>query len=479
VTLFASELKALRAHSHGPKTLDPRSIASFLRFNYVPTPHTIFEGVQKLEAGHILSISARDGVKKETYWSLDSFAFAARNTARPYEDAVTELEGLLEDAIGRRMIADVPLGAFLSGGIDSSTVAALMQKQSSTPIKTFSIGFEDPNFNEAVHAAAVAKHLGTDHTELYMTAQDALDVIPNLATLFDEPFADSSQIPTYLVSKMTRNHVTVALSGDGGDELFGGYRRYFTAQNLSLRALSLPHWMKKLGKKGVQALTPSQWDALSHLLPNKMRPNMVGDKLYKFTNAIQGTEQDFYSSLVSQWQNPAEVLKRGDEQDSLLRDDTLSHRLPNFVERMQYLDSLTYMADDILTKVDRASMGASLEARVPLLDHRVVEFAWSLPMSAKIQNGQGKRILRDVLYRHVPAPLIDRPKSGFALPLGDWLRGPLQDWAEDLLSPQNLEKTDLYKTETITKIWTTHKKGTTNAAYQLWPILMLQSWLKS
>lgn len=478
-TLFGSELKCLQAHPQAPNRLDERSIASFLRFSAIPAPHTIYEDIHKLEPGHILSISAHGDIQNKAYWSLDTYAFGPRDTARSYEESVDALESLLSDAVKRRMVADVPLGAFLSGGIDSSTVAALMQKHSSAPIKTFSIGFDDPNFNEAAHAKAVAQHLGTEHTELYMSAQDALDVIPTLSTLFDEPFADSSQIPTYLVSKMTRDHVTVALSGDGGDELFGGYRRYFTAHSLSKRALALPALLRKIAQCGISSLSPRQWDTLSHVIPKSKRPNMLGDKLYKFAQAIQGNEQDFYQSLVSQWQNPAEALIHGREHTSLIHDANTRQALPDFVEWMQYLDSKTYMVDDILTKVDRASMGCSLEARVPLLDHRVVEFAWTLPMTAKIQNGQGKKILRDVLYRHVPRSLIDRPKSGFALPLGDWLRGPLLDWAESLLSEMALNSAGLYDTKTIRQSWQNHLKGQENNQHKLWSILMLQGWLQN
>lgn len=472
--LFGSELKALYAHPDCPKEIDRNAIAAYLRHNYIPAPLTIMKGIEKLLPGQMLVRDENGNQRIDSYWSLDA---VIQNTSL-YEGSETEavdaLEDLLKDAVGRRMVSDVPLGAFLSGGIDSSTVAALMQAQSQQKVRTFSIGFEEEGYNEAKHAAAVAKHLGTDHTELYVTPAQARDVIPKIPDYYDEPFSDASQIPTYLVSQMTRDHVTVALSGDGGDELFGGYTRYFTAQRFGKSLYKIPKPLRRLGSKVITSFSPNSWDRLFNLIPASKRPSLPGDKLYKLANVMGGTQDDFYRRLISHWESPAEIVKGATEPKGLVWDDRVKMLVPDFVDRMQYLDTLTYMPDDILTKVDRASMAVSLEARVPLIDHRVVEFAWSLPQSMKIKNGQGKWALRQVLYRHVPQDLIDRPKMGFGVPIDAWLRGPLKDWAHDLL----LQNSDIFDPVAVQQKWNEHQSGTRNWQYHLWDILMFNAWHK-
>ena len=394
------------------------------------------------------------------------------------DEAADALDALLRDAVRRRMVADVPLGAFLSGGIDSSTVVALMQAQSTRPVRTFSIGFHEAEYNEGENAAAVARHLGTEHTELYAEPRHALDVIPQLADMYDEPFADSSQMPTYLVSKMTRAHVTVALSGDGGDELFAGYTRYFRGQGLWRAIDATPQPLRALAARGIWALPPSTWSALGEIIPEQRRPAQFGDKMHKLAGVLAGEPEAsaFYRQIVSLWADPASVVKGARERPGLLEDARIRSLVPDFVERMQYLDTLTYLPDDILTKVDRASMAVALEARVPLLDHRVVAFSWSLPPAMKVGGGIGKRLLRSVLHRYVPRELIDRPKMGFAVPLDRWLRCELRDWAESLLDQRRLEQEGILDSAVIRRRWTEHLAGKRNWQAPLWAVLMFQAW---
>ncbi|MDX1737456.1 MAG: asparagine synthase C-terminal domain-containing protein, partial [Alphaproteobacteria bacterium] len=365
---------------------------------------------------------------------------------------------------------------FLSGGIDSSTVVALMQKQSDRPIKTFSIGFDEEGYNEAKHAAVVAKHLGTEHTELYVSPEEARNVIPKLATMFDEPFSDSSQIPTYLVSAMTREHVTVALSGDGGDELFAGYNRYFQSLKIGAGIGRLPMPLRKTASGFIKSFSPNFWQSIFNLAPASKRPPQAGDKMHKLADVLCEDQDGFYRRLISHWMNPEEIIPGSREIKTVIWDDKVKALTPDFVERMRYLDILTYLPDDILTKVDRASMAVSLEARVPILDHRVVEFAWTLPTERLIKNGQGKWPLRQVLYRHVPQSIIDRPKMGFGVPIDSWLRGPLKEWAEDLLNPASIKKHGILTPEPIWQKWQEHLSGERNWQYYLWDILMLQAW---
>ncbi len=476
--LFGSELKALRAHPGWTPRIDQSAVAAFMRHNYIPAPRTIYEGVHKLEPGTVLTLPWRGEPNISRFWDARSVARdGSHNPVEGSDAELTEqLESLLKDAVGRRMIADVPLGAFLSGGVDSSTVVALMQAAKSGAVKSFSIGFDIEGYNEAPHAAAVARHLQTDHTELTVTSKEALDVIPRLADFYDEPFADSSQIPTYLVSAMTRKYVTVALSGDGGDELFAGYNRYQLTQRF-WRSLSLmPRAVRKGAAAALTAVRPDRWTQILSALPSRLRPPQAGDKVHKAAAVLRLDSADaVYRRLVSHWE-PSEIMPQVAEPRSILDDATVTKDFPDLLERMQFLDLVTYLPDDILTKVDRASMAVALEARVPLIDHRVVEFAWRLPENVKVRNGTSKWLLRQVLYRHVPPELIERPKMGFGIPLGEWLRGPLRDWAETLLNEQRLRQAGLLDAGMVRRYWADHLDGRRNWQYLLWDVLMLEAW---
>jgi asparagine synthase (glutamine-hydrolysing) len=484
--LFSSELKGLKEHPSFAAGIDRNSLCLLLRHNYIPAPYSIYQGIAKLDAGCLLTVSlAQPEPQVVSYWSAASVVVAG--CVMPYAgtptQAVDELEGLLKSAVQQQMMADVPLGAFLSGGIDSSTVVALMQAQSSRPVKTFTIGFNEEGYNEAVHAKAVAKHLGTCHTELYVSPQQALDVIPRLPTLYCEPFSDSSQIPTFLVSQLARQQVTVSLSGDAGDELFCGYNRYLLANKLWQKLSVLPAGSRRLASRGLTALPPSRWNSLllplQGLLPKSFRQTNLGDKLHKAAGVLASDDLDaLYLGLVSHWEDPACVVIGGTEPTTLLTGNAPALAGLNDIQRMMALDLLTYLPDDILVKVDRASMGVSLEGRVPFLDHRVVEFAWTLPQSLKLRDGMGKWILRQVLYRHVPKELIERPKMGFAVPIGDWLRGPLRDWAENLLDEARLKREGFFHPAPIRKKWLEHLSGARNWQHHLWDILMFQAWLE-
>ena len=476
--LFGSELKALRAHPGWTPQIDRDAVAAFMRHNYIPAPHTIYRGVHKLEPGTILTLPWGGEPQITRFWNARTLA---RNGAlNPLEgndvELAQQLETLLQDAVARRMIADVPLGAFLSGGVDSSTVVALMQQAHLGRVRTFSIGFDIPGYNEAPHAAAVAAHLHTDHTELTVTANQALDLIPRLPEIYDEPFADSSQIPTYFVSAMTRKHVTVALSGDGGDELFAGYNRYQLTQRFWRTLAVLPRPMRSAAASALTMVRPDRWTALASVLPERLRPPQTGDKLHKLATVLKlDSANAIYRRVVSHWE-PASIMLDAHEPPSIIEDQTLEHELPDLLTRMQFLDLVTYLPDDILTKVDRASMAVALEARVPLLDHRVVEFSLRLPRHAKVRNHTTKWLLRQVLYRHVPRDLIERPKMGFGIPLGEWLRGPLRDWAEYLLNEARLRDGGLLDAKVVRQFWQEHLDGSRNWQYLLWDVLMLEAW---
>ncbi len=480
VLFFGSQPKAFFDHPAWRPEVDRDALAAYLRHGYVPAPHSIFKGVGKLEPGCLVEIGADGTESRRRYWDLRSLARDASRDRVALDDeaAVEALDGLLRDAVKRRMVADVPLGAFLSGGIDSSTVLALMQAQSGRPVKSFSIGFDEAGYDESRHARRVAEHLGTDHTELRVTHDHALALLPRLASWFDEPFADASQIPTCLVSGMARRHVTVALSGDGGDELFAGYNRYRWARLLWRSFGSWPRLPRSALAAVLRAAPPSVWDLLSRALPPSVRPPQAGDKAHALAGVLSSmTDEDaLYRRLVSQWKDPEAVVRGGREPRGVLWDPALRRDFADFTDRMQFMDAVTYLPDDILAKVDRASMAVGLEARVPLLDHRVVEFAWSLPPAMKARGGQGKWLLRQVLRRHVPERLTDRPKMGFGVPIDRWLRGALRDWTESLLAEDRLRDGGYFRPAPVRGAWAGHLAGSGSHQYRLWPVLMFEAW---
>lgn len=485
VFLFGSELKALAAHPAFRRDIDRQALTLYMRHSYVPAPHSIYTGIAKLLPGAFLTLSP--GSKEasvERYWSGGEVAKEGARAQRQgsAEDYVDRLEGLLADAVRQQMISDVPLGAFLSGGVDSSTIAALMQAQSGLPVRTFSIGFHEEAYNEAEHAKAVARHLGTDHTELYVTADEAMSVVPHLPAIYDEPFADSSQIPTFLVSRLARRHVTVSLSGDAGDELFAGYNRYKMTAAHWRRLARIPRPLRAGFARGMASLSPGSWDriasALAPVLPASSRMRLPGEKIIKAAGVLPSrTAGELYETLVSIWTDPAAVLVGGGEPAAGGAASDVDLSGLSDIERMMALDMLTYLPDDILAKVDRAAMSVSLETRVPFLDHRVVEHAWAMPLDMKLRDGETKWALRQVLYRHVPRALIERPKMGFGVPIDDWLRGPLKAWAEDLLDEDRLRREGYFDPQPIRHAWAEHQSGRANRQHQLWAVLMFQAWL--
>lgn len=482
--LFGSELKALKAHPAFNADIDRDALCLLMRHNCIAAPYSIYRGIHKLKPGSLLSVSLLNRQPAlESYWSLTEVAVAGVQSVYQGTDqqAVDELEVLLKSAIKQQMVADVPLGAFLSGGIDSSTIVALMQSQSDRPVKTFTIGFNEAGYNEAVHAKAVANYLGTDHTELYVTPRQAMDVIPELPSLYCEPFSDASQIPTYLVSQLASQHVTVSLSGDAGDELFAGYNRYLMTQQVWRKISYLPSVLRSAVASAIKAVPPKYWNLflspLDRFMPASLRNVNAGDKLHKAADILNlHTIDELYLALVTHWQ-PERVVIGATEPKTLLMGDRPSLYGLNAIERMMALDAITYMPDDILVKVDRAAMGVSLETRVPLLDHRVVQFAWSLPFEHKMRNGVTKWALRQVLYRYVPPELVERPKQGFGVPIDEWLRGPLRDWAESLLSVDRLKSEGYFEYLPIRKKWDEHLSGKRDWQYHLWDVLMFQAWL--
>jgi asparagine synthase (glutamine-hydrolysing) len=479
--VFASELKAFWAHPGFTCRIDRGVTSLFLRHNYIPAPYTIISGLRKLPAASWIKIDHL-GLEKAApilYWSV---AAAAENGSRaPFrgslDDATNQFDELLRAAVREQMISDVPLGAFLSGGVDSSTIVALMQAQSNRRIKTFSIGFNDRNYNEAQYAKAVASHLGTDHSEMYFSEEEALNVIPQLADIFDEPFADSSQLPMVLLSQMTRKQVTVAMSGDGGDELFGGYNRYVLGPQLWKKVGWLPTPVRQIIGSLISLLPV---DGNTAFLKNAGLTPQLAHKILNVAEKLRRVKNidDLYIQLVSEWPNAQAMVKESHEPATLLADRARWPSLHTPQERMMALDTLTYLPDDILVKIDRSAMAASLETRAPFLNHDIVEFAWRLPLEMKIQGTVTKNLLRKVLHRYVPTKLIERPKQGFGIPLDSWLRGRLRDWAEDLLSENRLNSQGYFHAKPIRQCWASHVKGERNFGYRLWSVLMFQSWFE-
>lgn len=488
VFLFGSELKSLVAYPNFRKDINREALTLYLRHNYIPSPYSIYNNIFKLNPGCILKLDTKNNqITINPYWSI--LEVVIQGIASPFtseQEAITELEHLLKDSVKQQMLSDVPLGAFLSGGVDSSTIVALMQAQSNRPVKTFSIGFYEEGYNEAEFAKAVAKHLGTDHTEMYVSSEEALNVIPKIPEIYDEPFSDSSQIPTYLVCKLAKQQVTVSLSGDAGDELFGGYSRYLMSGIAWSKLKLLPTFSRRMAAKLIKGVDVEVWNRtlgwLAPFLFNRGEISSIGDKLNKIAEIIGVADyNDFYQRMVSHWKNPDNLVIGGKEPIYAFNNRNTKYDLKelDIYHQMMYLDSITYLPDDILVKVDRAAMNVSLETRVPLLDHRLVELAWRIPLSMKISDGQGKWILRQILYKYVPQKLIDRPKKGFGVPINEWLRDPLREWAENLLDRNKLLKQGFFNPAPIIQKWEEHKTGKRNWGYYLWDILMFQSWLEN
>ena len=478
--IFGSELKSLKALRKWDFEINQNSLASFMRHNYIPAPNTIYKNIFKLEPGTRVKISLNGEPKITRYWDFLDIASKARQNLHETsgEQIIEHLEKLLRDSVCRRMVSDVPIGALLSGGIDSSTISALMAETAENrKIKTFSIGFQEKGYDEAPYAKAVAEHLQTEHIELYATPQDAIELVEEMPIIYDEPFADSSQIPTALVSILTKKHVTVVLSGDGGDELFAGYNRYNIGYKLATRVNSCPAILRNVFSRCLSFLPTKLLTVAGHTMPGKLRINQLGHKIAKVAELSKNQDVDeIYRSMISHWQQPEDLVPRANEHKGILWDKNISTNFPNFLDRMQALDTITYLPDDILTKVDRASMAVGLEARVPFLDHRVVEYAWRIPRELKINCGQSKWPLRQILAKRIPKHLIERPKMGFGVPLDDWLRGPLKNWGYDLLDKQKLINDGFLNADLVRKQWQLHQRGE-NLAYPLWNVLMFQSWL--
>ena len=481
--IFASELKSFYKHPDFIKKIDLEALKLFFKYNYIPHPYSIYQNISKLKPGTIFKLELST-YRNSTivYWNFEDILKVDKSNQKKIKtniDYSVELEKILINTIKGQMISDVPLGAFLSGGVDSSLIVAIMQSISKTPVKTFTIGFNEKDYNEAIYAKKVADHLQTDHTELYLSSEDAMSIIPKLPCIYDEPFSDSSQIPTYLVSKLAKTKVTVSLSGDAGDELFAGYNRYILANNIWPRIKKIPSILRIITGRLILIIPPSFIDKFYLIflkILNKKQSKFanIGDKLHKFANLISSNNFNvLYDRLVSHWNDEDKIvlyksneLEISNEKFSFLSD----------IEKMMAIDTLTYLPDDILVKVDRAAMANSLETRVPFLDHRLIEFAWQIPLSNKINDEKSKIILREILYKYVPKELIERPKMGFGVPISEWLRGPLKNWAENLISEEKIKKDNLLNYDIIKKKWDEHQSGRRNWQYHLWDVLMFQSW---
>lgn len=488
---FASELKAIKGIPHFKKVINPNAVQLFFKYNYIPTPYSIYQDIFKLAPGSYIKLSLENLHNMNSmdvfnsfqyYWKAKDHFLSENLHSKSEEELTEDLEELLSQVLKEQMFTDVPYGAFLSGGIDSSLTTALMQKQSSKPIKTFSIGFNEKDFNEAHHAKSVADHLGTDHTELYLTSKDSYEVIPSLAKMYDEPFSDSSQIPTFLVSKLARKDVTVCLSGDGGDELFAGYNRYLWTEKIHNTSSKIPSFLKSIISNQSLAPSPESFEKLFFgihpLLPNKLKFKNPGNKYQKVLNLLSAKSiNESYDKLISHWADKESIFI-GDIVDRKLCDYHINNKKVSNIENMMFLDVVNYMMDDILVKVDRASMANSLEVRVPLIDNRIIEYSSRIPLSLKIKNNQQKYILRQILYKYVPSSLIDRPKSGFGIPVGHWIKNDLKDWAQDLLNPVKIKNDNLLNNDLIQKKWKHHLSSKGDHQYDLWDVLMFQAWLR-
>jgi asparagine synthase (glutamine-hydrolysing) len=486
VFIFGSELKALKVHPEFEGEINRDAIALQLRHNCIPAPYSIYKNIYKLLPGYYLQLKERDLKKNllpspKKYWSLTERAIYSNNNQLRLSEAdiQKDLELHLKNAVKKQMISDVPIGTFLSGGIDSSTVVALMQSQSTHPVKTFTVGFSESDYNESKYAKKIAKHLGTNHTELYVSSKAAIDVIPKLPTIYDEPFSDSSQIPTFLVSQLAKQHVRVALSGDGGDELFCGYNRHIMNKKFSNIFRFMPLVFRKILSNRIKSISTQKWNRFSKLMPGLNHYAKFGDKIHKAADLLNTRKlSDIYYMLCSHWQNPDKVVINSQEPGTFLTKFKPELKELNSQQQMMALDFITYLPDDILTKVDRAAMASSLETRVPFLDHKLIEYVWKIPHSLKFRNGNGKWILKKILNQYVPKNLTERPKMGFEIPLGSWLCGPLRDWAENLLNEKRLKQEGYFNPKLIRDKWTEHLSGKKNWQYDLWDVLMFQAWIE-
>jgi asparagine synthase (glutamine-hydrolysing) len=478
--VFGSELKALRIHPDFNSKIDRESIAMFLQYSHVPAPRSIFQNVFKLPPANFLCVDFKNNQKKmSVYWTLESHKNNKyKDNAYNKELILSELHAKLNSSVADQMVADVPVGAFLSGGIDSSLIVALMQQNSLKPVHTFSVGFSESEYDESNYARAVANHLGTEHKELIVSPSNLIDIIPLLPTIYDEPFADSSQTPTFLVSKLARNDVTVAITGDGGDEVFGGYNRHIWANSAWNAMNTFPNWFRR--SLSVILSTPSEYRInkifllLNYVIPSKYRVNLPGQKIHKVANTLSALNvEDLYECLTSLWKNSSDLVINSEKHNfnmGVIKGNSSA-------EKMMFLDLGIYLPGDILTKVDRASMGVSLETRVPFLNHKVVEYAWNMPIDMKIYRGEGKWALRRLLEKYIPIQLINRPKMGFGVPIDSWLRGALFEWSKSILDENTIRNDGLLKYEAINKIWIEHQSGNYNHEHILWNILMFQIWL--